>query len=130
MHQQAQLRLRKDEVEKLGAEVFVVVAMDLYRTKNFKETNPLLSTFKNPFKDEQSIVTATALSDPAGTASATYGVSRKCMRWGAWVENSPCWFVIDRASTLTYAAHPDFSTPTSYQGDIDRLFEELRKASR
>jgi peroxiredoxin len=118
MHQQAQLRLRKDELEKLGAEAYVVVAMDLHRTKNFKETNALLSTFKNPFMNEESIV------------HAIYGVSRKCMRWGAWVENNPCWFVIDRAGTLAYKAHPDFSTPTSYQGDIDRLFEALKKAAQ
>jgi len=30
---QAQLRLKKDEVEKLGAEVYVVLAMDLQRTR-------------------------------------------------------------------------------------------------
>jgi len=130
MHQQAQLRLRKDELEKLGAEAYVVVAMDLHRTKVFKERNTLLSTFKNPFKDEESLVHATALSDPAGSASAIYGVSRKCMRWGAWVENNPCWFVINRAGTITYAAHPSFNTPTSYQKDIDVLLEELQKASR
>jgi len=130
MHQQAQLRLRRDEVEQLGAEAFVVVAMDLHRTRVFKEKNILLKGFKNPFKDEESLVYATALSDPAGAASAVYGVSRKCMRWGSWVENSPCWFVIDRAGTLTYVANPNFSTPTSYQGDIDRLLEELRKVSR
>src|SRR5262245_35829829 len=130
MHQQAQLRLRKDEVEKLEAEAYVVVAMDLHRTTVFKEKNILLKSFKNPFKDEESLVYATALSDPAGAASALYGVSRKCMRWGSWVENVPTWFVIDRAGTLTYASHPSFSTPTSYQGDIDRLLEELQKASQ
>ena len=130
MHEQAQLRLKKDEIEKLGAEAYVVVAMDLHRTKNFKETNPLLSTFKNPFMAEESIVYATALSDPAGTASAIYGVSRKCMRWGSWVENSPCWFVIDRAGTLVYADHPPFNTPTAYVQDIDRLLEVLRKAAQ
>ena len=130
MHEQAQLRRRKEEVEKLGAEAFVVVAMDLHRTRAFKEKNLLLSTFKNAFQDEESIVYATALSDPAGTASAIYGVSRKCMRWGSWVENSPCWFVIDRAGTLIYAAHPSFSTPTSYIGDIDLVLEALRKAAR
>jgi peroxiredoxin len=130
MHEQAQLRSRKEELEKLGAEAYVVVAMDLHRTKVFKEKNLLLSTFKNPFSAEESIVQAAALSDPAGTASAIYGVSRKCMRWGAWVENHPCWFVIDRTGTLTYAAHPSFSTPTSYVGDVDRLFEELKKASK
>ena len=41
MHQQAQLRLKKDEVEKLGAEVYVVLAMDLHRTRMFKEENLL-----------------------------------------------------------------------------------------
>src|SRR5262245_18309652 len=130
MHQQAQLRLRKDEVEKLGAEALVVVAMDLHRTTVFKEKNILLTTFKNPFAGEQSLVYATALSDPAGTASAVYGVSRKCMRWGAWVEITPSWFVIDRAGTSTYAAHLTFSTPTSYQQDFEQLLEALRKASR
>ena len=89
MHQQAQLRLRKDEVEKLGAEAFVILAMDLYRTRKFKEENLLLSKFEGPFAKEKSLVYATALSDPAGYASALYGVSRKCMRWGGWVENHP-----------------------------------------
>lgn len=130
MHEQAQLRQKKEEVEKLGAAAYVVVAMDLHRTTVFKEKNLLLSTFKGPFKGEKSLVFATALSDPAGTASAIYGVSRRCLRWGAWVENKPCWFVIDRKGTLTYAAHPSFSTPTSYVGDIDLLLEELKKAAR
>jgi len=130
MHEQAQLRLKKDELEKLGVEAYVVVAMDLHRTTVFKEKNILLKSFKNPFAEQDSLVYSTALSDPAGTASATYGVSRKCMRWGSWVENNPCWFVIDRAGILTYKAHPKFNTPTSYQGDIDRLLEELRKASQ
>jgi WD40 repeat protein len=33
MHQQAQLRLKKDEVEKLGAAAYVVLAMDRYHAK-------------------------------------------------------------------------------------------------
>ena len=130
MHEQAQLRLKKDEIEKLGAEAFVVLAMDLYRTKVFKEENLLLSKFKGPFAKEKSLVFATALSDPAGYASALYGVSRKCVRWGSWVENNPCWFVIDRKGTLTYAAHPTFASPTSYVQDVDVMLEELRKAAR
>src|SRR5688500_9515543 len=130
MHEQAQLRLKKDEVEKLGAEAFVVLAMDLHRTRVFKEENLLLSKFKGPFTNEKSLVFATALSDPAGYASALYGVSRKCLRWGSWVENHPCWFVIDRKGTLTYAAHPTFATPTSYVQDIEVMLEELRKAAR
>jgi hypothetical protein len=127
MHEQAQLRLKKDQLEKLGAEAFVVQAMDLYRTKVFKEENLLLSKGKGPFEKEKSLVFATALSDPAGRASALYGVARKCVRWGSWVENSPCWFVIDRQGTITYAAHPTFATPTSYVTDVDLMLEALAK---
>jgi hypothetical protein len=130
MHQQAQLRLKKDEVQKIGAEVYVVLAMDLYRTRVFKEENLLLSRGEGTFSKEKSLVYATALSDPAGNASALYGVSRKCLRWGSWVENQPTWFVIDRKGTLTYSAQPTFSTPTSYQGDVDLVLEALKKAAR
>ena len=130
MHEQAQLRLKKDEVEKLGAEAYVVLAMDLYRTRVFKEQNLLLSKFAGKFQKEKSLVFATALCDPAGRASALYGVSRKCLRWGAWVENRPTWFVIDRKGTLTYAAQPAFDTPTSYIADVDRVLEELKKAAQ
>jgi hypothetical protein len=130
MHQQAQLRLKKGEVEELGAEAYVVLAMDLYRTKVFKEENLLLSRGPGPFAREKSLVFATALSDPAGRASALYGVSRKCLRWGSWVENHPCWFVIDRQGTITYAARPTFSSPTSYVKDIDLVLAALKKALR
>jgi hypothetical protein len=130
MHQQAQLRLKKDEIEKLGAEAYVVLALDRYRTKVFKEENLLLSRGEGPFAKEKSLVYATALSDPAGYASAIYGASRKCLRWGSWVENRPCWFVIDRKGTLTYAAEPTFSSPTSYVKDVDLLLEALKKAAR
>jgi len=130
MHEQAQLRLKKDEVAKLGADVYVVLAMDLYRTKVFREQNLVLSTFKNPFTKEPSLVFGTALSDPAGCASALYGVSRKYLRGQAWVENDPCWFVIDRKGTLTYASHPTFSSSTFYVKDVDAVLEELRKAAR
>jgi peroxiredoxin len=130
MHQQAQLRLKKEEVEKLGAEAYVVLATDLFRTKAFKEENMLLSRGEGPFAKEKSLVFATALSDPAGYASALYGVSRKCLRWGSWVENQPCWFVIDRQGTLIYADQPSFSTPTSYVKDVDLVLEALQKASR
>ena len=130
MHQQAQLRLKKDEVEKLGADVFVVLAMDLHRTRKFKEENPLLSKGKGPFAKEKSLVYATALSDPAGHASALYGVARKCLRWGAWVENEPHWFVIDRKGTLTFMLQPKFDTPTAYEKDVDLVLEELKKAGR
>jgi peroxiredoxin len=108
----------------------VVLAADLHRTRVFKEQNLLLSRFEGPFSREKSLVFATALSDPAGYASALYGVSRKCLRWGSWVENRPTWFVIDRNGTITYTAQPKFSTPTSYVEDIDLLLEALREAAR
>src|SRR5262245_51733737 len=130
MHQQAQLRLKREEVEKLGAVAFVVQAMDLYRTKVFKEENLLLSKGEGPFSKQRSLVFAIALSDPAGYASALYGVSRKCLRWGSWVESQPCWFVIDRQGTITYAAEPTFSTPTSYVQDIDLMLQALSEAAR
>ena len=130
MHEQAQLRSKKDEIEKLGAEVYVVLAMDLYRTKVFREENLVLSTFKNPFTNEKNLVFGTALSDPAGIASALYGVSRRCIRGLAWVENNPCWFIIDRNGTLTHAHHPTFAGPTFYEKDIEIVLEELRKAAR
>jgi peroxiredoxin len=130
MQEQAQLRHRKSEVEKLGAEVYVVLAMDLYRTKIFREENLVLSTFKNPFTNEKNLVFGTALADPAGYASALYGVSRRCLRGQAWVENNPCWFVIDRKGILTYAYSPTFSGATFYEKDIERILDELRKAAR
>jgi hypothetical protein len=128
MHQQAQLRLKKDEIEKLGAEAYVVVSMDLQRTRVFKEENLLLSRGPGPFSREKSLVFATALSDPAGRAAALYGVARKCLRWGSWVENQPSWLVIDRGGKVSYKSHPTFATPTSYQTDVDQVIEALGKA--
>jgi len=132
MHEQAQLRLRKDEVEKRGAEVYVVVVKDLYRTEVFKDKNVLLPAVAkdSPFSKEKSLVFGTALSDPAGYASALYGVSRRAFRRsGNWFENDPTWFVIDRRGTITYAAHPTFSSPTSYVEDVDRMLEALKRAA-
>jgi hypothetical protein len=130
MHQQAQLRLRKDEVEKIGAGVFVVLALDTHRTRKFKEENWLLGGGKGPFGKEKSLVFATPLSDPAGRASAIYGVSRRALRWGSWVENYPHWFVIDRRGVITYMLKPTFATPTAYQDDVDAVIEQLKKAAR
>ena len=130
MHQQAQLRLKKDAIEKLGAQTYVVVALDTYRTRVFKEENWLLGGGKGPFAKEKSLVFATPLSDPAGRASAIYGVSRRALRWGSWAENSPHWFVIDRKGIITYVLEPTFATPTSYQDDVDHVLKELENASR
>lgn len=130
MHEQAQLRLKQDEVQKLGAEVYVVLATSLYRTKVFKEENLVLSTLKtNPFAKEKSLVFGTALSDPAGYASALYGVSRKCLRVQTWVENDPCWFIIDRKGILACIYQPNFSQAAFYEKDIDHVLEELKKAA-
>jgi peroxiredoxin len=96
----------------------------------FKEENLLLGKGKGPFSKQKSLVYATALSDPAGYASAVYGVSRKCVRWGSWVENSPHWFVIDRGGTLTFKLEPRFDTPTAYEKDVELMLEALRKAAR
>jgi len=75
-------------------------------------------------------VFATPLSDPAGRASALYGVSCRALRWGSWVENYPHWFVIDRKGNLTYVLKPTFATPTAYQDDVDKVIKELEKAAR
>lgn len=130
MHVQAQLRLKKDEVEKLGAQVYVVLGMDLYRTGVFKEQNLVLSTFAGPFAKEKSLVFGTALSDPAGYAAAVYGVSRKYLRGDFLFDNRPCWFVIDRKGTLTYAAQPNFATANFYVKEVDLMLEALKKAAR
>jgi len=129
MHQQAQLRLKKDVVEKLGAQTYVVIALDTYRTRVFKQENWLLGGGNGPFGKEKSLVYATPLSDPAGRASAIYGVSRRALHWGSWVENHPHWFVIDRNGVITYVLKPTFATPTSYQDDVDNVLKELEKAS-
>ncbi len=130
MHQQAQLRLHKAEVEKLGAEALVVQSVDLFRTQVFKERNLLLRNHQGPFQWNESLVFATALSDPSGRAAATYGVARRCLRWGGWAENQPCWFVIDRKGIITYRSQPTFNSPTSFEGDIENLLKALRKAAR
>jgi hypothetical protein len=130
MHQQAQLRLKKDAVEKLGAETYVVLALDTYRTRVFKEDNWLLGGGNGPFAREKSLVFATPLSDPAGRASAIYGVSRRALRWGSWAENYPHWFVIDRKGIITYVLKPTFATPTAYQDDVDNVIKELEKAAK
>src|SRR5262249_7347275 len=130
MHQQAQLRLKKDEVEKLGADVYVVLAMDLHRTRVFKDENLLLSKGTGPFSREKSLVYATALSDPAGYASALYGVARECLRGGAWVERQQHGFVCRRKGTITFMLEPKFDTPTAYEKDVDRVLEALKEAAR
>jgi hypothetical protein len=56
--------------------------------------------------------------------------SRKCLRWGAWVENQPHWFVIDRRGTITFMLEPKFDTPTADEKDVDLVRGELKKAGR
>ena len=124
------MRLKKDVVEKLGAETYVIVSLDTHRTKRFKEDNWLLGGGNGPFGKEKSIVFATPLADPAGRASAVYGVARRALRWGAWAENYPHWFVIDKKGVITYTLKPTFGTPTAYQDDVDNVLKELEKAGR
>lgn len=131
MHEQAQLRLHKDEILSLGAAVFVIQAENTFRTKVFKTENRLLSKSKtSPFSDEENLVFSEALADPAGRASAIYGVSRKGVRWNGWIENHPCWFVIDRKGIITYSAHPSFASPTSYIDEVNDLMDALRQAAK
>ena len=49
---------------------------------------------------------------------------------GAWVENQPYWFVIDRKGTLTFVLEPKFDTPTAYEKDVELVLEALKKAAR
>lgn len=129
MHEQAQLRLKKDEVIKLGAAVYIIQPQDLLRARVFKTDNRIIGRFDGKAVKGQSLVFSTMLADPAGRASAVYGVSRKCPAWGQWVENYPCWCVIDRKGILTYAAHPSFATPTSYIKEVDEMLEALKEAA-
>ena len=129
MHEQAQLRFKKDEVEKLGAEVYVVLPMDLYRTKIFREENLVLSTFKNPFTKEKNLVFGTALSDPAGYASALYGASRNPLFGHVWLENEPTWIGIDRNGKIIYGTWSR-NQKDAKQTDADDVLEALKKAAR
>jgi hypothetical protein len=52
------------------------------------------------------------------------------LRWGSWVENQPCWFVIDHKGILTYRLEPIFESPASYEKDVEQVLEALRKAAR
>ena len=45
--------------------------------------------------------------------------ARKGLRWAAWVENQPHWFVIDRNGTLTFMLEQMFVTPSGYEWDVD-----------
>jgi hypothetical protein len=129
MHQQAQLRLKKDEVEKLGAAAFVVLPMDLSHAKVFKEENLLLSKGPGPFSKEISLVYATPLCDPAGTAPRC--MESREMPPLAGVGGERAIVVRHRQEgILTFAMQPTFATPTSYVEDVDRVLEELKKAAR
>src|SRR5262249_52419352 len=108
-------------------EVFVVLAMDLHRTRVFKEENLLLGGGKGKFGNWKCLVYATALSDPAGYASAVYGVARKGLRWGGWVGNQPHRVVVDHTGKITFILEPKFDTPTAYEKDVDLVLEQLKK---
>jgi peroxiredoxin len=85
-------------------------------------------------KPEDSLLTPSAngklLAGWFFTRRTPYGVARKCLRWGAWVENQPHWFVIDRKGAITFILEPKFDTPTSYEKDVDLVLEALKKAAR
>lgn len=106
----AQLRQRKGDLDKLGAALYCVLPMDLYRAATFKKGSA------GPY---------TTLSDPAGRACAVYGVAKQLVVHNEWV-NSPSVFVIDRKGVITY----------SYVGNswgdrpsAETILEEAKKAS-
>ena len=90
----------------------------------------IIGTFNGESARGKSLVFSTALADPAGHASAIYGVSRKLPRWGQWIANKPCWFVINRKGIITYSAHPSFANPTSYIKEVDDMLKALKQAAR
>lgn len=82
------------------------------------------------FANENSLVCSMALADPAGRAAAIYGVARKGGRWGGWVENYRCWFVIDGKGILNYADLPTFAPPYLCVDEVARRLEALKKAAQ
>jgi hypothetical protein len=130
MHQQAQLRLKKDDVEKLGSRGVCRSGDGSPPYPGVQGGKPAALQRQGPICEGEEPGLRTALSDPAGYASAIYGVARKCLRWGARVENQPHWFVIDHRGTLTFMLEPKFDTPTAYEKDVDLVLEALKKAAR
>ena len=129
MHQQAQLRLKKNEVEKLGADVYVVVAMDFYRTRDFKEENLLLSRrFGSLRKGEEPGFYHRALR-PGGTRGGALRGRAEVPALGSLGRESAHWLVIDRKGLVTLALAPKFDTPNAYVNNVDLVLEALRQAA-
>ena len=83
----AQLRQKKAELDRLGAVLYCVLPMDLYRCRTYQKGSA------GPY---------TTLSDPAGRASAIYGAAKQLIVHSEWV-NSPSVFIINRKGVITYA---------------------------
>jgi peroxiredoxin len=106
-----QLRQRKDEIEKLGATLFCVLPMDLYRTRTFQEKTA------GPY---------TTICDPAGRASAIYGVAKQLVVHDEWV-NSPSVFVIDKKGVIAYAY---VGNSWGDRPSAEAIVEEVKKAAK
>ena len=114
------MRLKKAEFDELGAVVYAVLPVDLYRAALFKEKNEV------PF---------TVLSDAAGYAAALYGVSRQHLGWDQRSVNIPGLFVIDGKGRIAYAKIGWFDggeiggiTAGGAVGDL--VLEEVKKAAK
>ena len=85
----AQLRRKKADFDRAGAELICILPMDLVRCRSYQKKSA------GPF---------TTLSDPAGRASAIYGAARQLIVHNEWV-NAPSVFVINSKGMITYAHH-------------------------
>lgn len=107
----AQLRQRKADLEALGASLYCVLPMDLYRASTFKKGSA------GPYM---------TLSDPAGRACAIYGAAKQLVVHNEWV-NSPSVFVIDRKGIITYS---HLGNSWGDRPSADAILEEVKKAAR
>ena len=107
----AQLRQRKAELDGLGAALYCILPMDLYRAATFKKGSA------GPY---------TTLSDAAGRACAIYGVAKQLVVHNEWV-NSPAVFVVDRKGVVTYAYAGNF---WGDRPSADVILEEVKKAAK
>jgi sugar lactone lactonase YvrE len=106
------LRLRKAEFDALGAEIRVVLRGDPHRTAVYREK------VQHEFP---------ILADPAGRASAQFGVSTY-NSWGWW--NQSTWFVIDRQGVVSAVSRPGFTNRgCDLVKESDVLLEEVKKAA-
>ncbi len=105
----AQLRRRKFELDVMGAELYCILPMDLYRCGTFQKKTA------GPY---------TTISDAAGRACSIYGVhQQRVVVNGEWV-NAPATFIIDRKGVIRYryVGKTEFDRPSA-----DAVIEAVKK---